>query len=168
MKHLTYAWFPLSEKVWIAINEKHNRGGAAPDPDFGVFFGRKVLGHKLDKPDLAVTVRHLQELWIGMGQTLTKGNWHDVSLPIKHLSLLIQKYAERTCSQAERQSGLISKEQPARNVETASHVSTFDPPPISATLSVELCRLNMDLENIALYVRLEVNFYMKGLVSWQR
>ena len=94
------------------------------------FFGRKVFGHKLDKPDLKVTVRHLQELWIRMGQILTKGNWHDVSLPIKHLSLLIQKYAELMCSQAERQLGLINKEQPARNVETTSHVSTFDPLPI--------------------------------------
>jgi len=56
VKHLSYALFPLSEKVWIANNEKHNRGGAAPDPEFGVFFGRKFLGHKLHKPDLAVTV----------------------------------------------------------------------------------------------------------------
>ncbi len=27
IKHLTYALSPFSQKVWIAINEKHNRGG---------------------------------------------------------------------------------------------------------------------------------------------
>jgi hypothetical protein len=118
IKHLTYALFPLSQKVWISINEKNNRGEAAPNSELGVFFGRKILGHKSDKPDMALTVQHLQDLWIGMGDILAKCNWTSVSLPIKHLSILFQKYAQRTSSQAERQLSLINKERPARNVET--------------------------------------------------
>jgi hypothetical protein len=50
----------LSMRVWIGIKETRNRGGAAPDLDVKVFFGRKKLGSKADKPSLMTIVRHLQ------------------------------------------------------------------------------------------------------------
>jgi len=58
-KHLTYVVFPLSHSVWKALNDKHNRRGEAPNPEFSVFFGRKILGHKADKPCFTTVVRYL-------------------------------------------------------------------------------------------------------------
>jgi hypothetical protein len=74
LKHLTSALFPLSLGVWKQLNDAHNRGGAAPYPKFGAFCGRKVMGHKKDKPCTINVVQHLQELWIGMGKLLETEN----------------------------------------------------------------------------------------------
>jgi hypothetical protein len=76
IEHFTSALFPLSQSVWKHLNDPHDRRRAAPDPEFFVFFGRKVMGHKADRPCLIIVVKHLQEVWIGMGKVLTKGiNW---------------------------------------------------------------------------------------------
>jgi hypothetical protein len=48
LRHITHAIFPLSAKAWEHLNDSHNRGGVAPEEEFSAFFGRKVLGHKLD------------------------------------------------------------------------------------------------------------------------
>ena len=117
LKNLFMALFPLSKSVWKGINDKHDRAWPAPDPEFGVFFGRKIFGHKADKPCMPTVVQHLQDLWFGMGNTLKHGvNWPVVSLKIKLLSELIQKYAQRIDDQVERQTRLISNEVPARIV----------------------------------------------------
>jgi hypothetical protein len=63
----------LSKSVWKAINDTHNRRGPAPDPEFAVFFGRKILGNKVDRPCMPTVVQHLQDLWLGMGKTLKHG-----------------------------------------------------------------------------------------------
>jgi hypothetical protein len=52
LKHIAYSFFPLGLSVWVQINDKHNRG-AAPDPGFEVFFGRKKLRHKTYRPSMA-------------------------------------------------------------------------------------------------------------------
>jgi hypothetical protein len=84
LKNLSSALFPLSKSVWKAINDKHNRRGPAPDPEFAAFFGRKILGHKADRPCMPTVVQHLQDLWLGMGKTLKYGvNWLAVSLKIQ-------------------------------------------------------------------------------------
>ncbi len=75
VKNFTYAIFLLSHSVWKHLNDPINRHCAAPDQEFFVFFGRKVLGHKVDRPCLTLVVQHLQDVWIGMGNVLTKGNW---------------------------------------------------------------------------------------------
>jgi len=85
LKHLTYALFPLSSNHWKLLHDTHYRGGVAPDPKFGVFFGRKILGHKVNNPCLPSVVQHLQDLWFGMGTILKKENWPVVSPKIKHL-----------------------------------------------------------------------------------
>ncbi len=74
IKHFTSALFSLSQSVWKHLNDPHNRHCAAPNPEFFVFFGRKVMGHKADRPCLITVVQDLQEVWIGMGKVLTKGN----------------------------------------------------------------------------------------------
>jgi len=125
LKHITYAIFPFSTSVWVQIKYKYNRGGAAPDPCFKIFCGRKTLGHKADKPCLMTTAQHRQELWFGMGKVLTEENWPVVAVKIKHLSLLIQNYARRISSQAVRQARLFNTEQPARSVEKAAHVAVI-------------------------------------------
>jgi hypothetical protein len=83
LKHLTYALFPLFESVWKALHGIHNGSGPDPNPEFGVFFGRRSLSHRADKVCMLTTVQHLQELWIGMGKVVTRVNWPDVSLKIK-------------------------------------------------------------------------------------
>ena len=93
IKHLTSAPFSLSHKVWQALHDTHNiRGGAAPSPEFSVFFGRKVIGHEADKLDVMYVVQHVQDMWIGMGNVLTNGIRHAVLAKIKHLITIIQKY----------------------------------------------------------------------------
>ena len=62
LKHLTYALFPLSESVWKALHDKHNGSGPDPDPEFGVFLGRRSPSHRADKVCMMTTVQHLQEL----------------------------------------------------------------------------------------------------------
>jgi hypothetical protein len=59
-----------------------------------------------------------------MGYLLAKDeNWIVFSPKLKILSNAIQGYAERVSSQAERQLSLVTLEEPARNVRTASDVS---------------------------------------------
>ncbi len=89
LKHLTSALFSLSISIWKQLNDAHNRGGAAPDPEFGAFSGRKIMGHKKDKSCLISVVQHLQELWIGMGKILETKKWPHVSRKLKSLSHLI-------------------------------------------------------------------------------
>jgi hypothetical protein len=67
--------FPLSSKVWKALNDVHNRGGATPEARFSVFFGRKIIGKNVDRPDMNPTLAHLQEVWIGTSDIIKKGNW---------------------------------------------------------------------------------------------
>ncbi len=59
---MTSALLPLRLGVWKQINDEHNRIGAALDPEFGAFFGRKIMGHKKDKPCMITSVQHLQDL----------------------------------------------------------------------------------------------------------
>ncbi len=103
-----------------------------------------------------------------MGKVLTKGNWPEVSLKIKHLSMLIQKYVERITSQAARELVLNNPEQPARSVDTASNVSVIMPLPLRVVLPPALYHMNIKLLDMSVYVRLDVNSYMEGLVAWQR
>jgi len=98
LKHITYAILPLSLIIWTSINNKHNRGGASPDQEFKVFFGRKIIGYKADKPSMTTIVQRLQELWFDMGKIATEENWLEVSAKEKHLSL-IQNCAHRISSQ---------------------------------------------------------------------
>ncbi len=72
--HLNATLFPFNHNAWKASNVKHNQGGHAPDPDFVVFFGRKCIGHKLERHSMALSVQYLPELWIGMGKLGTKDN----------------------------------------------------------------------------------------------
>jgi len=168
LKHLSSALFPLGQNIWKALNDRHNRGGAAPDPKFSSFFGRKVLGHKADMPCMLTFVQHLQDLWIGFGKLTEKDNWPVVSLKIKHLSSLIQSYASRISSQAERQSNLANAEEPARSVETASFISIVDPLPHSATLPPSLILLNRKLQDLDVYVPMDAITFMDGFSGWQR
>jgi len=154
LKNLSYAILPLSQNVWQSLNDKHNQGGQAPCSGFGIFFGRKVLGHKADRPCMTTMVKHLQELWIGMEKKLKKENWPEVSSKIKHLSDLIMKYANIITSQADRHIDLINNEQPARTLETASNVAVIEPLPLSATLSCHLLTLNMTIMDQEVYVRI--------------
>ena len=62
-----------------------------------------------------------------MGKNLDIENWLDVSRKLKNLSYLIQAYAGRIPSQAERQLNLIRTTVPARSVQTASNVTLVSP-----------------------------------------
>ncbi len=42
LSNIGVAIFPLISKVWHALNDSHNRGGAAPEEEFSGFFGRRV------------------------------------------------------------------------------------------------------------------------------
>jgi len=147
IKHFTYALFPLTRSAWRQLNDPHNRHCAAPDPEFFVFFGRKVMGHKADLPCLVTVVQHLQDVWIGMGKVITKGNWPVVSPKLKNLANSIQKYAQRISNQAERQMQLINRDEPARTVETASNVSVIEALPLYSFLPSSLYHLNQSILN---------------------
>jgi hypothetical protein len=89
------AIFPLSSKIWIALNDKHNRGGAAPEVEFSAFWGRKTLGKKADNPNCTSTLEHLHEIWIGMNSIVKKGTWHVVACSLSTcFSLLISTRSE--------------------------------------------------------------------------
>ena len=168
LKHLTYALFSLSSNHWKSLHDTHNRGGAAPDLEFGVFFGRKILGQKFYIPCLPSVVQHVQDPWFGMGTILKKGNSPVVSLNIKHLSTLIQKYAERTCNQTERRKRLFNTELHARNIKNSTRVSIIEPLLLRLTLSPDHLHLNINILKLDFYVRMEVNNYIEGRVTWQR
>jgi len=82
--------------------------GAAPDPEHSVFFERKTLRHKADRPYVTMIVHHIQKLWIGIRTVLKTCNWPSVSLKIKNLLNAIQRYAQRISSQAKRHLNLIT------------------------------------------------------------
>ena len=64
VKNFTYALFSSSQSVWKHLNDPINRYCAAPDLEFFVFFGIKVIGHKADRPCSTSVVQHLHEVWI--------------------------------------------------------------------------------------------------------
>ena len=72
LKNLSSTLFALIKSVWKAINDKHNRRGHALDLEFAVFFGRKILGQKTDRPCMPVVVQHVQDLWLGMRSTYSE------------------------------------------------------------------------------------------------
>jgi hypothetical protein len=80
-----------------------------------------------------------------MGTILTKGNWPEVSLKIKHLSMSIQKYVERISNQMEGRLVLNNSEQPARSVEITSNVTIMMPLLLRAILPRELYQINIKL-----------------------
>jgi len=47
VKRLASALFPLNEKAWIAINEKHNRGDLLPIPNSVSYLEEKFLDTNL-------------------------------------------------------------------------------------------------------------------------
>ncbi len=49
--NLSETLFPLSSNVWRALNDKHNRGGAAPEQEFSGYFGKMVYSKKADRPN---------------------------------------------------------------------------------------------------------------------
>jgi hypothetical protein len=103
-----------------------------------------------------------------MGKIIKKENWSDVSRKLKHLSHFIQSSAGRISSQAERQRNVISAAIPARTIETASIVTIVSPLPFQAKLPSIQVPLNMKLQDVDVYVPLDVNPYMEGFEYWQR
>jgi hypothetical protein len=170
LRHLTSALFPLGRNIWTSlVNDRHNRVGPAPDQVFEAFFGRKVLGHRADRPCLLTVAQNLQELWIGMGSLLEKDeNWIVFSPKLKILANAIQAYVKRVSSQADRQLSLISLDEPARNVQTASNVTMVEVLPFHLVLPANLRVLNKELQDSEVYVRMDVNPFMDTFSKWQR
>jgi hypothetical protein len=65
LSNLAEILFPLSCDVWRALNDSHNRDEAAPGQDFCGFFGRRVYCKKKNRPNYAIVLQHIQEVWIG-------------------------------------------------------------------------------------------------------
>ncbi len=128
LRHLSTTLFPLGLNVWNSLtNDRHNRVGPAPDPEFSAFVGRKILGHKAHRPCFLTVVQNLQELWFGMVYLLEKDDdWKLLAPKLKTLSNAVQGYAKRVSSQAERQLNLITRDEPVRNVQTASNVADVE------------------------------------------
>ena len=78
-------------------------------------------------------------------------------MKLKHLSNLIQKYAERLSSQAERQLALINAKEPARNVDDASNAVTIESLLLHALLHHLLYSFDMTLIYFEIYVLIDVN-----------
>ena len=112
--------------------------------------------------------RHVD--WIGfMGkEIIKKESWLVVSLKTKHLSTMIQKYAQRISSQVECLLILINKEEPTRTVETASRVQVIERLFVSALFPRQLYLISLKLLEMDVYVPLDVNTLMESLVTWQR
>jgi len=168
ISNIAAAIFPLSSKVWHALNDSHNRGGAATEPEFSDFFGRRVYSKKLDRPNYPLILQHLQEVWIGTNVIIKKGNWPLVACKLKHLFLLIEKYVKRIISQGERQNEMEHNKEPARTTEVASNVTTIEALPASRALSTTLESISNDLVYAELYSVIDTNAYMKGVSKWQR
>ncbi len=114
---------------------------------------------------MLTVVQHLQDLWLGMEKTLKLGvNWPAVSLKIELFPELIQKYAQRIESQAERQMRLISTQVPARTVETASNVCIIEPLRMSATFTSNTAAAYMLLKPHGLRSSLRVGKLMIFMV----
>jgi hypothetical protein len=168
LSNLATIIFPLSNNVWQALNDKHNRGGAAPEQEFAAFFGRRVYSKKVDRPNYGLVLRHLQEAWIGTHAIVKKGNWPVVACKLKHLLMLIEKYCMRILGQGERQAILNQREEPARTAENASNVATIEALPWSKTMHDDLRSICNDLIIKDLYCLLDANSYMEGMSKHQR
>ncbi len=103
-----------------------------------------------------------------MEKVLTKGNWPEVAVKLKHISHLIKKYAERVSSQAERQLALINAKEPVRDVDNASNMETFESLPLHTLLPHQLCSLNTSLMDFEIYVQIDANLFMESFSGWQR
>ncbi len=57
---------------------------------------------------------------------------------------------------------------PARTVETASNVSIVEPLALNATLPSNLHTLNRKLQDLDVYVPVDLNLCMDGFAGWQR
>ena len=168
LSNLSAIIFPLSNNVWRALNDKHNRGGVAPEQEFAAFFGRRVYSKKVDRPNYGLVLQHLQELWIGTNAVVKKGNWPAVACKLKHLLLLIEKYCKRVLGQGERQAILNQREDPARTAENASNVATIEALPGSKVTHEDLRSICNDLIVKDLYSLLDANIYMEGMNKWKR
>jgi hypothetical protein len=56
LSNIVAAIFPLNSKLWQAINDSHNRGGAAPEQELSGFFGRRVYSKKVDRPNYGLVL----------------------------------------------------------------------------------------------------------------
>eukprot|EP00873_Tetraselmis_striata_P029727 jgi/Tetstr1/449991/TSEL_037043.t1 len=92
-----------------------------------MFFGKKKLGHKADRPNVPKLVGVPQYHTVRNGNWVQKGNWlaehHRVA---KALELSLFRYEERLGKQRDydRKSKLM--EEPVRSAKTASHVETIE------------------------------------------
>ena len=145
LSNMSAIFFPLSQKLWIALNDKHNRGGAAPEPEFAAFFGRRVFCKKADRPNYGHVLQHLHEVWIGTHAIVKKGNWPFVALKLKHLFLSIEKYCKRIIGQGERPAILHQPGEPARTAENASNVTTIEALPGTNTMQEDLRSICNDM-----------------------
>jgi hypothetical protein len=92
ISNITAIFFPLSTKVWYALNDWHIRGGAAPEQEFFSFFGRRAYAKKADRrPNYTLVLHNLQEVWIGTHGIVKKGSWPLVACKLEHLFLLVDK-----------------------------------------------------------------------------
>ena len=62
---------------------------------------------------------------------------------------------------------LINTEEPARTVETASHVQVVDSLPINRLIPRQLYPLNLKLLEMDVYVSIDVNTFIESLLTWQ-
>jgi hypothetical protein len=168
LSNLAEIIFPLSVDVWRALNDSHNRGGAAPEQEFSGFFGRRVYCKKKDRPNYSNVLQHIQDVWMGTHAIVKKGNWPVVACKLKHLLFLITKYTKRIMGQGERQQALNRSEEPARTAEVASNVVTVEALPANKTMPENLARIRRDLTYADLYSLVDTSTYMDGMSKWQR
>ena len=72
LSNLSNVFFSLSSKVWKALNDAHNRGGAAPEQNNSSFFGRRAYSKKADRPKYSQVLQHIQKVWIGTHDIVKK------------------------------------------------------------------------------------------------
>ena len=97
-----------------------------------------------------------------------KGHLACCRMQLKHLFLLIDKYAKRVLSQAERQQIHYQHEEHAITIEVASNVTTIEALPICRSLPSNLRRIRQDIMNKNMYELVDVSSYMGGMSKWQR
>ena len=107
-------------------------------------------------------------MWIGTHAIVKKGNWPLVTLKLKHLFLLIEKYCKRIIGQGERQAALYHREEPAKTTENASNVTTIESMLVTKTMHVNLDSICRDLMNYETYSLLDDNNYVEGMIKCQR
>ena len=150
---LTAALFPLNLKVWKALNDPHNRGGPAPDPDLRQFFGRKVIGKKKEECNLLNSVERLQRLFNNSSPWVGFNNWPILAPKLQNLSLLVGKYYKRLHGQTERQNTLHATPSPARTADNAANVATYEQQKPGIRTSRTLFSLERKLMNQGTYSR---------------